>query len=473
LNHSFANLRFECTATMARLSNNRRPAGLKYLAARLLGARPMSYAEAKNAAPEVFQKYAADDALHTFELYPVLRRELEEKGLAEIYEIEKQFLLVNLECQRNGLPFNSVAAAIEIQRLKNQIEMHKASLDDPNMNWNSPKQLQRKLFGEYQLPLVYQKGKISTGKRALKLLAHDTRIQTLLELKKSESLLRQIRTLEKFSDPSTDRIHPFINPLGADTGRATSSCPNLQNIEKKSILRSIFAASAGRTFIVLDFSQIEPRVLAHYLPDSTFALLFDAGGDFYEKIAKSLGLTKANESFSRDVAKQVVLATFYGMRERTLSENLKITKEEAARILNEFFKGFPEIQNFRDKEIQAARRNGYVLGLLNRRRYIEGLNDVDDRIRFKAERQVLNSIVQGSAATLFKYKLVQLRNGLPRSVRFLHHVHDEVILECAEDNAGNVLEESKRILELPVEWFRPQIQVEGGMGKSWAIAKGK
>ncbi len=465
---------FHCTATMAKLSHNLRSARLKDLALDLLGEQKIvRYEEAKTGSAEGFLNYAKKDADYTFRLFPVLKRELDDKNLWELYEfVEKPFLLINLECQRNGIRYDVDAARDEISSLDEKIALTKLKLNDPKMNWNSHKQLQRKLYGERGIPLAYHKGKVSTGKRALQSRAQDSLVRAVLELKECEALKRQILTIKKFVDPNTGRIHGYINPLGADTGRVTSSSPNLQNIKKDSVLRKMFVASKGYSLIALDFSQIEPRVLAHFLGKQTpFARLFDVDEDFYGLLASELKLEIHKQSDARAVVKQIVLATLYGMGPKTLSENLKVTQLNASEILNLFFSKFPEIVEFKNQMIAEAREKEYVIGLLNRRRYIKSLNDVDNKLKFRAERQVLNSIVQGSAATIFKFKGCELRRQLPSTVRFLHHVHDEYILEAPEQDASVMYRLAKQILERPLPWFSIPLKVDGGIGRSWLDAK--
>ena len=336
-------------------------------------------------------------------------------------------------------------------------------------NWKSPKQVQDKLYGEWELPIRQINGKNSTAKNALKALSYDPRVQTLLELKDLEGSLRQLCGIKPFIDPTTNRIHPYNDTLGADTGRTTSSKPNLQNIKKTPEFRNCFRARPGHKLIVIDFSQIEPRVLAHFVGDGAFRKLFEHG-DFYTELGKLFAMGDGSAP-SRDIAKMVILAAFYGMGPKTLAESLKITPHSAEHILQKFSESFPEIEKFRDLKHQEARRYGFATGLMNRRRWFPELNSEDLRLRYKSERQILNAVIQGSATTLFKFKLAKLRKLLPQNVRFLMHVHDEVVLEAPEQDAQELFETAVKILEEPEPWFDVPIKVAGGVGSSWANAK--
>ncbi len=461
---------FDCTATLARLSHNLRPAGLKNLAIQILNEEVTSY-EATKEELSKFLEYAKKDAEFTYRLYPILKYEIEAKGMRRLYEeVEKPFILINMECQQHGLQIERQKVNELVLQLDNEIEKLKTKFPK-NLNTASSTQLKVLLYDELGLPVQFQKGRPSTSRKVLKKLSSNAMVNQLLELKEVRAKISQIKQLERFTDPITSRIHPFVNPLGADTGRATSSNPNLQNIDKSSALREIFIASAGHKLLVFDFSQIEPRVLAHFLPGSSFANLFETDDDFYLKLAsKFLNHIEVEKSI-REVAKLVILATFYGMGKNLLSSTLNITPLQAEDILNSFELSFPEITTFKNRVVSSARDNGFATGLLGRRRYIENLNSKDKFLCARAERQAFNAVIQGSAATLFKYKLIQLRHALTREVRFLHHVHDEVILEAPEAIAAVSSDVCLKVLESPVDWFSVPIKVEGGIGSNWKEAK--
>ncbi len=466
-------LNFECTATMARLSNNIRSSGLKDLAQTLLGAKVTLYEDVVSKSEDEFDRYALNDAIYTFKLFPILKSELEQKGLLKLYElVERPFILLNLECQKNGFTIDRNLVSDEIYKSKSKTTALMKDLNEPDTNWNSPKQVKKKIYGDYNLPLQFNKNILTTSKKALKALKdkHE-KVKLLVEIKELQSYLKQLESLLKFVDPKTSKIYPFINPIGADTGRATSSCPNLQNIKKESNLRKCFVASPKHKLIVADFGQIEPRVLGHFVYPSKFSELFNSDQDFYVTLANKLFSNLSGEIPARSVAKQVTLAIFYGMGNKRLSENLNVSESEGQNFRNSFFAEYPEIKVFDEIQTRFARENGYIIGLLNRRRYIKNLQSNDKFQRFKAERQILNSIIQGSAATLFKYKLNILRKELPKEVRFLLHVHDEVILDCPENISEEILIKSKKILEAPVSWFSIPLKVEIGIGNSWAEAK--
>jgi DNA polymerase I len=466
--------KLHCTALMARLWRNDRSSRLKDLARSELGAtNTVHYEDAVSSSRATFETYAEMDALFTAQLFPILAERLKSDGLWHLYEsVELPFALLNLECQRNGIQVDSDALKAHALELKRRMAEIESTLADGSINWDSPKQLQGKLFGEWELPLTLLNGRPSTAKHSLAKLANDCRVRQIIQRKELQSQLRQLESLSRFIEPASSRVHPYIHTLGADTGRCTSSCPNLQNINKSSTLRALFVAPPGATLLVLDFSQIEPRVLGHFVHGGSFANLFAENGDFYTRLARDLFTSGRKCALSRAVAKQVVLATLYGMGGRTLAANLGVSPLEASGFLEAFFDAFPEVGSFRDKAISEARVRGFTVGLLGRRRYIHGLSHQDPYERQRSERKVLNAIIQGSACTLFKLKLVKLRERLSRRVRFLLHVHDEVILETPLDIAEESLSLAKSVLEEPEPWFSVPLRVDGGIGATWATAKG-
>ena len=461
----------DCTLLMAELLDSERLSALKSLARTELGAlETIQYQQVDKNDAEAFYEYAKKDALYTAQLHKKFRKELKNSNQWALYrEVEAPFALVNLECGLNGFTIQAAELLKRLFTLKENVKTIEIDLN-AGINLSSPKQLKRYVYGELNQPLGYLKGKVSTSRKVL-LKNNHPQIQKIVKRSGLISEAKEIETLLRFIDRETSRVHPHIKTLGAETGRTTSSLPNLQNISKESSLREHFIASDGYKLIVLDFSQIEPRVLAHFLNPSPFSSLFESEEDFYTRLAREVFSESSGETPPRSVAKQVILAIFYGMAAKTLGENLKVSPKVAQAYLDKFFEVYPEIQVFKNRSLDLARSQGFASGLLNRRRYISDLYNKDEKMRAGAERQVLNAVIQGSAATIFKYKLVKLREILPREVRFLLHVHDEVILEAPESMANEIFNLSKQHLEKPLPWFSIPLKVEGGVGLNWAQAK--
>jgi DNA polymerase-1 len=462
-----------CTSLASKVLRNDRNAQLKELAKVILNVDAViKYDEVNKYDKEAFTEYAKNDALYAAQLFPIFKKQLEDTGQWKLYrEIELPFALVNMECELNGL-------SVDIERLRGKLSETKRlileiekGVSAENLNFNSPKQMKRFLYGDLNLPLSFLKGKLSVSKKALSCLDHPI-VRKIQERQVANGVVRQLETILRFTDKDSNLIFPYINSLGADTGRCTSSNPNLQNISKESVVRELFICSPKHKIIVLDFGQIEPRVLAHFLPSGGFRSLFNQDGDFYSVLASTVFTSGASTVPARAIAKQAVLGVMYGLGPKTMSENLKCSELDASEYLEKFYTYFPEILDFKNSVLESARSSGFAEGLLNRRRFIENLHDPDKFKRFSAERETVNAVIQGSAATIFKYKVVKLREALPRSVRFLLHVHDEIVMEAPESIAEEILKVSKQLLEKPLSWFSVPLIADGGVGSNWAQAKG-
>ena len=462
-----------CTALMAKVLRNDRPAALKELAKIILREDSATlYTNVDKSNRVEFIEYAKKDALYTAKLFKIFEDELNASFQWDLYrKVELPFSFVNLECELNGITVDLEKLSSIVSQNKRTIAILESEISPIKINFNSPKQVQKFLFGELNLPLAYLKGKVSSSKKALKSLVHP-KVKEILKRNSIVSLLRELESIARFTDVDTGLIHPHINTLGADTGRCTSSNPNLQNISKDSAARELFLPRKAHKLIVLDFGQIEPRVLAHFLPAGPFRSMFDSSEDFYESLAANVFSNNATDVPGRAIAKQAILGVMYGLEAKTMAENLGCTSVEASDFLKKFDAYFPEVPVFKNAYLNQIRSQGYSEGLFNRRRYVENLESEDKFQRAAAEREAFNALIQGSAATIFKYKLVKLREHLPSSVRFLLHVHDEVILEAPEKMAEEILKVSKQLLEEPLEWFSVPLKVSGGVGSNWAQAKG-
>lgn len=461
-----------CTSIMARLLGTEKSYALKDLARTKLGVlAPILY---KDVVPDTaeFLEYAKNDALYTAQLFRVFTREIEDAGLWILYkEIEIPFALENAKSQTRGILLDATTIKSNIETLKEKRQIILDQIGHPDINLNSPAQLQRLIFVDWNLPILRLRGTVSTSKKQLEKLRSDPRVENLLNLKKVESSIKELKTLSKMIDPTSGCIHTYINTLGADTGRCTSSKPNLQNINRDETTRELFISRPGHKFVVFDFSQIEPRVLAHFLGPGSFSNLFSQDEDFYKLIGESIFKDTVYGVVPRDIAKQLILANFYGMGIGTLAGTLNVSRSDAKTYVDNFKNAYPEIDGLRNSLIAFARKYGYVTGLLNRRKYFPNINSAEEVLRKESERQVLNAVVQGSATTLFKFKIVNLMPTLRGKAHLLLHIHDEVILECESSLAEEVLATTKEVLESSVSWFSIPIKVKGGMGDNWAEAK--
>lgn len=275
-----------------------------------------------------------------------------------------------------------------------------------------------------------------------------------------------------------NRIHGNLKQYGAATGRFSSSEPNLQNIpsrgEAGAQIRRLFIASPGHKLVVADYGQIEYRVLAHYTGDPTLVAAFENGWDPHQATAALL-LHKPIEEVTkeeRDRGKTTNFAQVYGAGAGKVAAAMGVTKQEAYRIFEEYERRFPDVVGWKKEVVKEARRRNppCTYTISGRRRLLPALNWTDDGMRSYAERQVVNTICQGTAADIMKMAMVNVHQNVPPTWKMLLTVHDELILDVPEDEAE---EASKVLADLMVEVnpLNVPLEVDGGVGDNWSEAK--
>jgi DNA polymerase-1 len=276
------------------------------------------------------------------------------------------------------------------------------------------------------------------------------------------------------------RIHATFNQTVARTGRLSSDRPNLHNIPIRTAegrrIRQAFIPSDGCRFMVADYNQIELRVIAHLAQDPGLVEAFASGQDIHRATAARL-FSVAPEAVTvgqRSKAKMVSYGLAYGMEAYGLGQRLGIPAEEAADILDAYFKAFPSVRSYMERTVAEARDRGYTETLFGRRRQIPELSSGNYRLRQAGERQAMNAGIQGLAADIFKVALVRLDRSLEEAglaSRLVLQVHDEVILEVPPDEeeaAARLTLDAMQgacVLSVPLE-------VNLAWGDSWADAKG-
>jgi DNA polymerase-1 len=320
-------------------------------------------------------------------------------------------------------------------------EIH-ASAGHP-FNIASPKQLQQVLFTELKLPVVKRTPKTgpSTDAEVLDELARLHPLPAkLLEYRQYAKLKSTyVDALPALVHPKTGRVHASFNQVVAATGRLSSSDPNLQNIpvrtETGREIRSAFVpGEADWTLLAADYSQIELRILAHLCGDERLCEAFARDEDIHARVASQVNkvLLEAVTPEMRRKAKAVNFGVIYGQSAFGLSRALGIEQDEAARFINDYFEGYPRIEEFLERVLAECKKTGYVKTILGRRRAIQGIRPNAGRQRNLAERTAINTVVQGSAADLIKLAMIAIHRrlaGEKLSARMLLQIHDELIFE--------------------------------------------
>jgi DNA polymerase-1 len=282
-------------------------------------------------------------------------------------------------------------------------------------------------------------------------------------------------------NPVTGRVHTSLNQTVAATGRLSSTEPNLQNIPVKGEfglrIREAFVAAPGSLLLSADYSQIEPRILAHLSQDQRLLSVFERGEDIHTATAVDIFNLSADQITRemRRVAKTVVFGILYGISPFGLSQTLGISQQDAKKYIEAYFARYAGVKQFLDRTLEQARRLGYVTTILGRRRPIPELSSGDATQRAFGERMAINNPIQGSAADVIKVAMISISQRLHvemPATKMLLQVHDELIFEMPE----NDLEVTKQLVKTEMEHTGVRVgvtvplKVDLGVGRNWREA---
>ncbi|VAW14489.1 DNA polymerase I, partial [hydrothermal vent metagenome] len=339
------------------------------------------------------------------------------------------------------------------------------------------------LFEKLDLPVVKKtKTGFSTNEEVLRVLAEEHQVPILVleyrQLAKLKSTY--IDALPNLIDSKTERVHTNFVQTGAETGRLSSKSPNLQNIPIRTELgqkiRSAFIPGKKDWELVsADYSQIELRILAHLSKDEGLIKAFKEDQDIHTFTAQQIfdvsesDLTKE----MRTMAKRVNFGIVYGISAFGLAKDLKVVQSEAQEFIDRYFARYPLVREFMDSEIKNCERRGYVVTLLNRRRYLPEILSKNNAIKNFAQRQAINTPVQGTAADLMKLAMINVHREMTAKemkAKMLITVHDEIVLETPSSECEDLVKLLKENMENAMELSVP-IKVSVKVGKNWLDMK--
>jgi DNA polymerase-1 len=285
-----------------------------------------------------------------------------------------------------------------------------------------------------------------------------------------------VDTLPSLINPRTGRVHTSFNQTVTQTGRLSSSDPNLQNIpikteEGKRIRRAFIASGRERILLSADYSQIELRILAHLSGDRHLIKAFKEGLDIHTFTAHLVfGVAEKDVTPEmRNMAKTVNFGIIYGMSPYGLSQSLGIEVDKAKEFIDSYFERYPDVKAYLEGLIEEAREKGYATTLLGRRRYIPEINSHDMRLRQFAERTAINTPIQGTAADIIKVAMVAIHEKLAKAKldsMMILQVHDELVFDipkkAKQEVAGIVKDGMEKIIKLKVP-IESHIEV----GENW------
>ena len=284
-----------------------------------------------------------------------------------------------------------------------------------------------------------------------------------------------IDALPRLVDSTTKRLHAEFNQIGAETGRLSSRNPNLQNIPIRTELgrqiRKSIIASKGRALVAADYSQIELRILAHLSEDEELLKAFNEDEDIHTYTASLIFEEDAKDIdyHKRDTAKRVNFGIVYGMSGFGLAKDLKISQPEAQDFIDRYFARYSRVKEFMQSQITHCQEKGYVVTLLNRRRYIPEINSKNKAVRQFAERQAINTPVQGSAADLMKLAMIHIQDLLEKkqfSSKMICTVHDELIFDVVPKEEKELIELVRSSMQEAMTLNVP-IKVDVKKGQNW------
>jgi DNA polymerase-1 len=425
-------------------------------------------------------------AAATLRLVEPLRGRLDERGLLPLYrDVELPLTGVLAAMEDAGVKIDTYRMGEITARLADRIEELEATahqLAGEEFMLGSTQQVARILFEKLGLS-PGRKGKTgySTDTRVLRAIRKEHEIVAAIEewREYSKLLNTYLGPLPSLISPEDGRLHTTFNQAVASTGRLSTSNPNLQAIPIRTELgreiRSAFVAEAGHRLLSADYSQVELRILAHISGEPKLREAFARGEDIHAATAAEV-LGKEQSTLTKDernVAKMVNFGIIYGISAFGLSENLEISREEAQKYIDAYLARFPHVQDFIQRTIERAERDGYATSLFGRRRPVPELKARNRQTRGFGERLAVNFVMQGTAADIIKAAMVAIHRRLRsegRAARLVLQVHDELLLEVPEAEIGPVKELLREEMcgAYPLD---PPLAVDLGVGDDWNEAK--
>jgi DNA polymerase-1 len=428
--------------------------------------------------------YAAEDADVTLKLHHEFWPRLQgEDGLRRLYEeIEIPLVTVLSRMERTGVCIDAAMLAEQSAALAHRMgEIEAAAHEAAGQPFNlgSPKQIRFILFEKLGIEPIEKTptGQPSTAESVLQELAHGYELPALILEHRSLSKLKSTYTdtLPQQICARTGRIHTSYHQAVAATGRLSSSDPNLQNIPIRTAegrrVRQAFVAPPGYRLVAADYSQIELRIMADLSRDEGLIAAFARGEDIHRATAAEVfGLApEAVAGEQRRAAKAINFGLIYGMSAFGLARQLGIDRGAAQEYVNRYFARYPGVKAFMDRTRAEARELGYVETLFRRRLYLPDINARNAQRRQYAERTAINAPMQGTAADIIKRAMIAVDRWLTDSAidaRMIMQVHDELVLEVAENCVEEVSEVTRRLMSEAASLAVPLV-VDLGVGGNW------
>jgi DNA polymerase-1 len=456
----------------------------------LIGKKGKNQGSMRDVEIEKIKEYAGEDADITLQLKNIFTPELKKKEVEKIFnEVESPLVKVLANMEFEGVRVDTDFLKEYSKELDKEAKIAEESvykIAGVRFNLASPKQLGEVLFEKLMLDPKAKKtktGQYATGEDVLQKLAHQfpivSDILAFRELTKLKSTY--VDALPLLINPKTGRVHTTYAQAVAVTGRLSSTNPNLQNIPVRSdrgkeIRKAFIPRDNDHVLISADYSQIELRIVAAISGDTNMCDAFKMGKDIHTATAaKVYGVNEEDVTKEmRYKAKSVNFGIIYGQGAFGLAENLAISRTEAKTIIDNYKKEFPGITHYMESTIQFAKDNGYVETLMGRKRWLRDINSSNFTVRGFAERNAINSPIQGSAADMVKLAMIKVHQAIINQKlksKMILQVHDELIFDTlkseAEEMKSLIIENMENALQLP---NHVPVIAEAGIGENWLVA---
>lgn len=454
----------------------------------LIGKKGKGQKNMRNVALDLLKEYAAEDADITLQLKDIFEPKLQEAGLLDLFnEIEIPLIPVLASMESEGVNLDtdalnnfSLELGEEIMKLNDKIQ----EMAGVQFNVSSPKQLGEVLFLRMKIVEKAKKtksGQYSTGEDVLaKLENKNPIIRAILDYRSLTKLKSTyVDALPLLVNPRTKRIHTSYNQTVAATGRLSSTNPNLQNIpirtEKGREIRKAFVPrNADYILFAADYSQIELRIIASMSGDEAMMQAFKEGVDIHTATASkvyNIPIAEVTKDMRRN-AKGVNFGIIYGISAFGLSENIGVSRKEAAEIIDNYFANYPSIKSYMESTIAFAKENGYVETIKGRRRYLKDINSANAIVRGFAERNAINAPIQGSSADMIKVAMINVYKRMQEKKmksRMILQVHDELVFDAHRDEVEALKIMVEKEMSEAVSLNVP-IVVDMNTGENWLEA---
>ncbi len=454
----------------------------------LIGAKGKNQGNMRDVELDKIKEYAGEDADVTLQLKEKLAPLLTETATLKLAEdVEFPLVYVLAAVEQNGVKIDEATLKQFSKEIEKDVAEMEASIYEKAgvvFNIASPKQLGEVLFDKLQLDPKAKKtktGQYKTGEDVLLALASKSDIvQDILTFRQLQKLKSTyVDALPSLVNPNTGLIHTSYNQAVAATGRLSSTNPNLQNIpirteRGREVRKAFIPRQAGWVLLSADYSQIELRLMAELSQDKNMLDAFEQGLDIHRATAAkvyNVALEEVTSDMRRN-AKAVNFGIIYGQSAFGLSQNLGISRKEAAAIIDQYFTQYTGIRKYMGDIIEFAKEKGYVETILKRRRYLRDINSANMTVRGFAERNAINAPIQGSAADLIKIAMINIQADIEANKltgKMIMQVHDELVFDVPENEVETfraiISERMKNAIPL-----RVPIEIEIGEGKNWLEA---